>query len=108
MASTSPIQNWVKLAPTVPTRLHFTAYAIVNTPITDPTTKFTKTVQSLQFQVDKQDGAPVSKTFSILSERLAAEFNPYLADNQYTRFEFVIVKDGPGPTPPRIAQAIPL
>jgi hypothetical protein len=108
MAAVSPISNWVKLTPGVPTRLHFTDHAIKPVPITDPITKYTKTVESLQMQVDKQDGSPVSKTFSVLSERLAGELGPYLPDKRYTRFEFVIVKDGPGPTPPRIAQAIPL
>jgi len=108
MAAVSPISNWVKLTPGVPTRLHFTNHAIVKVPITDPLTKFTKTVESLQMLVDREGGSPVSKTFSVLSERLAGELGPYLPDKRYAKFEFVIVKDGPGPTPPRIAQAIPL
>jgi hypothetical protein len=104
----SPISNWVKLLPGIPIRVHFVDHAIVVRQIVDPVTKNQKSVESLQFTVDRLDGNPVSKNMSIVSERLAGEFGPFLTDKRYVKYEFVIVKDAAGPTPPRIAQSIPL
>lgn len=87
-------------------RLHFREYSVESRQITDPVFKVPRTVRSLLFLVDRVDGAPVDKTFSVVSEKLADEFWPYLEDGSFRLYEWVLVKDGPGFIPPRIARRL--
>ena len=84
--------------------LHFRDYRITERQITDPYFKTPRTVRSLLFLVDKEDGKPVDKTYSVVSEKLADEFQPYLEDGSYRNYEWCLVKDGAGFVPPRIAR----
>lgn len=102
------LDNWVRLEPGVRTRLHFKDHRISEREITDPYWKTARTVRSLLFLVDRQDGAPVDKTLSVTSERLASEFEPYLEGKAYTLYDWVLEKGPDKMTPPRIAQRIPL
>ena len=102
------IQNWVILPPGVEKRLRFSDHAIVTKQITDPVTKAPKTIEALEFTVTTQDGAPVSRKFSVVSQRLAGELGPYLVDKRYTRYEFTFMKDAPGTVPPRLVRAVPI
>ena len=100
--------NWVMLEPGTRTRIHLVDHQIVERKITDPFWKVEKTVRTLMFRVDRQDGAKVEKSLSITSERLASEFAPYLEGKAYVNYEWVLEK-GPGKLdPPRIAQRIVL
>lgn len=82
--------------------LHFREYRLASRVITDPYFKTARSVESLVFLVDRRDGIPVDKTFSVVSDRLAQEFEPYLADGSFRDYVWRIVKDAGGFTAPRI------
>ncbi len=90
------LSNYVALESGVPRRLHFTDDYLVDRDITDPDTKKTKRLKTLVFQVDEVDSEPASKTFSVVSSKLAAALQPYLKDHAYRGWDFVITKDGAG------------
>lgn len=98
------LDNWVKLPVGKTVCMHFREYTIVSRPITDPYFKTPRTVSSLVFLVDRVDGEAVDKTFSVVSEKLADEFEPYLEDGSFRAYEWCLVKDGEGFTPPRVAR----
>jgi hypothetical protein len=104
----SPISNWVILQPGVQKVLRFSDHRITTTVITDPITRGSKTVEALQFSVIEEDGSPVSRSFSVISQKLAGELGPYLVGNRYLSYRFTFIKDSPGPTPPRIASVVPV
>lgn len=97
------LDNWVKLEVGKPVELHFSQYRVTSRQITDPYFGTPRTVESLLFLVDRVDGEPVDKTFSVTSEKLAQEFEPYLEDGSYRDYIWTLVKDGPGFVAPRIA-----
>ena len=84
--------------------MHFREYRVTPRQITDPFFGTARTVKSLLFLVDEVDGAPVDQTFSVVSERLASEFEPYLADGSYRDYTWCLVKDVAGWTAPRVAK----
>ena len=98
--------NWVILKPGVEVRLHFKEYRITPRQIKDPFWKVDRTVGSLLFLVDKEDGKPVDKMFSVISQRLADEFEPYLEDGTFKDYVWTIVKGDNVMVPPRIAGRI--
>ena len=98
------LENWVKLPPGKTVCMRFSEYRVTPRQITDPYFKTPRTVESLIFLVSHVDGKPVDKTFSVLSEKLAQEFEPYLDDGTYKVYEWCLVKDGSGFTAPRIAR----
>lgn len=102
-----PIENFIVLEPGVGRSLHFRDHAIVDRVITDPVLKERRTVQSLLFYVDEEDGRVVDKTYSIVSQKHAAEFTGYLEGKRYRGYVFTIIKDAPGTVPPRIAKVVP-
>ena len=90
------LENYVKLTEGVPTRLHFSDHAIVTKTITDPLTHRAKEVKALELVVDRENGAVVSKSYSILSEKHAIDFARYLDNKSYRQFDFVITVYGKG------------
>ena len=84
--------------------MHFREYRVTSREIEDPYFKIQRMVSSLLFLVDRVDGEPVDKTFSVVSERLAAEFEPYLGDGSYRDYEWCLVKEGGEFSPPRVAK----
>lgn len=90
------LENYVKLLPGVPKRLHFTGGAIVEKQITDPLTKLAVTRRSLVFNVDREDGRLVDKTWSTLSDGLASQLKPELDSLAYRETEYVITQVGYG------------
>jgi len=103
----SPITNFVMLSPGVQKELHFSDHKIEPRVITDPLTKAQRKVESLLFIVDVEDGRSVSRTYSILSQKHAAEFTGYLEGKRYRDYVFTVVKDAPGTVPPRIVSVRP-
>jgi len=101
------IENFVKLLPGTAKRLHFKGHRVLSRQITDPILGAPVMRQSLVFDVDEEDGRPVSKMYSVVSERHAGEFAGYLPDRAYTRYTFTVIKDAPGTVPPRILEARP-
>jgi thiamine biosynthesis lipoprotein ApbE len=90
------LENYVLLETGIPTRLHFTDHRIERRLITDPQTGQPTTRNVLVFDVDKMDGRAVAAKYSIMAEKHAAQFEPYLADKMYTKYEFTIVRSGEG------------
>jgi len=76
--------------------MHFTDAYWIDREIADRETGKPKTIKSLVFYVDEADGVPVSRNFSILSEKLAAHMTPYLPDNEYRGYDFLITQMGEG------------
>ncbi|MEM2174372.1 MAG: hypothetical protein QXI58_01925, partial [Candidatus Micrarchaeia archaeon] len=59
---------------------------------------------TLVLTVDEEDNMKVSKQFSVVSQKLAAELEPFLLNNTYLNYDFIIIKDAPGPVAPRILE----
>ena len=101
------IENWIKLKVGVPKRMHFVNHAVESRRILDPVMNMTKDISSLVFAVDREDGAPVSKSFSVVSEKLAEELGVYLEGKRYVGSEFTFIKDAAGFVAPRIVSVEP-
>ena len=84
--------------------MRFREYQVTSREITDPFWKTPRKVESLLFLVDRVDGKPVDKTFSVVSEKLAQEFEPYLEDGSYKSYLWCLVKDAEGFVAPRVAR----
>lgn len=90
------LMNYIALETDVPTRMHFTDHYTVDREIWDKDLGKYKPVKSLVFWVDQLNGEPTARTFSVLSETLAAILRPYLPDHTYIDRDFVITKRGEG------------
>jgi hypothetical protein len=68
------LENYVKLVRNIEKvlRIKEGSFRIEARTITDPSTKIQKTVHAAAMDVYEEDGVPVTKTFSTLSEKLAA------------------------------------
>jgi hypothetical protein len=98
----------VILTPGVETRLRLSDHRIVTKQITDPVSKAPKTIEALEFTVTSQEGKPVSRSFSVASQKLAGELGPYLVDKRYQHYEFTFIKDAAGAVAPRLVRAVPI
>lgn len=90
------LQNYVRLQPGQPARLHFSHVEKMVKTITDPLTRRPKSVQSLEFSVDELNGQPVVSTYSIISDKHAQDFAPFLVGEKYRDYDFVITMTGQG------------
>jgi len=90
------LMNYVALAPGVPTRMHFTDDYYIDREIPDRETGKPKRIRSLVFWVDELEGEDVARTFSILSQKLAAHFDPFLKGKEYTHYDFIVTQIGDG------------
>ena len=64
--------------------------------ITDPLTGGPGSRNALVFDVDRMDGRPVGAKYSTMSEKHAAQFEPYLPDKRYRSYDFTIIRTGEG------------
>lgn len=90
------LMNYVQLFAGIPVRMHFTDDYLIKRDIEDKESGKTKRVESLVFQVDELDGEDVSRTFSILSQKLAAHFEPFLPNKRYREYDFIVTQIGDG------------
>jgi hypothetical protein len=90
------LQNYVELESGVPARMHFENATIVRKTITDPVTLQPASRNTLVFDVDTLDGRPVVSKYSIMAEKLANQFEPYLKDQSYLDYDFIITVTGEG------------
>ncbi len=91
------LTNYIRLSPGISARLHFTDDYIIERTIADKERPgMTKPIKSLVFQVDTYDSQDVARTFSIMSQKLAAVFKPYLKDKSYKLYDFIITEMGDG------------
>ncbi len=88
--------NYIALVPGVPTRMHFTDDYIIDREIADRESGRPKRIKSLVFQVDELNGEDVARTFSVLSQKLAAHFEPFLPDKRYGGYDFIVTQIGDG------------
>lgn len=102
------LMNYVSLGEGVPTRMHFTDSYYVEREVWDENFGRMKKVRSLVFWVDELGGEPAARTFSVLSKKLADLFDPYLVNNRFTEFDFVVTKKGEGFATEYTVQAIPV
>lgn len=93
---TGLLMNYVQLFPGVPARMHFTDDYMIDRAIREKESGKDKRVKSLVFQVDELDGADVNRTFSIMSQKLAAHFEPFLPGQRYLDYDFIVTKMGDG------------
>ena len=90
------LDNFVRLMEGIPKRLHFKDHTYATRRIRDPITGWEKTVRTLEFLVDYEDGVPVEKVFSVIQSKLEAALRPYLEGKRYRDYLFVITKIGSG------------
>jgi len=88
--------NYVVLEPGIKKSLHFKSHFLGPKEITDPASLHLKSVNTLEFQVDQEDGRAVDKAFSVTSEKLARQLAPFLPEREYVRHLFSITKSGSG------------
>jgi len=88
--------NYVRLVPGIPTRLHFTDHYYIDREIADRETGKPKPIRSLVLWVDELNGEPAARTFSILSQKLAAHLEPFLKNKEYTLYDFIVTQIGEG------------
>lgn len=90
------LMNYVALVPGVPTKLHFTDHYFIERVIADRETGKPKPIKSLVFWADELGGEDCARTFSVLSQKLAAHFEPFLKDKEYTKYDFILTQIGDG------------
>jgi len=90
------LRNFIEIEDGQHARLHLTDHDFVDKEIRDPLTMKPKIVTALYFQVDRLDGVPVSATWSIIQEKLAAMLEPWLKDHAYRDVEFIVTRRGLG------------
>ena len=83
--------NFVKLEPEKPKRLRVDKLWIEERVIRDPKAKITKRVRALVLHVIEEDGMPVDKLFSTLSEKLAQQLYALHLSGELYRRTLVIV-----------------
>lgn len=90
------LMNYIKLVAGIPTRMHFSDDYYIARTIADGETGKGKPVQTLVFWVDELEGEDCARTFSILSQKLGAHFEPFLRDKRYSRYDVIITQIGEG------------
>lgn len=98
------IKNWVKLEPGTRHRMHFTMYRITERTITDPFFDVPIKQSSIVFLVDRLDGKEVTLKFSVLSEKVADELDPYLEDGTFRDYEWTFEKPADITAAPRVTR----
>ena len=96
LTATNLLMNYIALVPGMPTRMHFTDDYYIEREIADKETGKPKRIRSLVFWVDELNGEDCARTFSILSQKLAAHFEPFRKDKEYTRYDFIVTQIGEG------------
>lgn len=94
--ATNLLMNYIALVSGVPTRMHFTDDYYVDRVIADKETGKPKRIKGLVFWVDELGGEDCARTFSILSQKLAAHFEPFIKNKEYIRYDFIVTQIGDG------------
>jgi len=76
--------------------MHFSEHRILTKTITDPASGKAKPIQALEFDVDELNGSPVAAVYSTVSQKHANDFGPYLPNQRYRAYDFVITMSGTG------------
>lgn len=100
--------NYVKINPGDRVVMRFDNYSTHAPQIKDPALGFSKTVNTLVMHVSELNGQPADTIFSITSQALQGEMQPYLDQEKYKRYRFTITKDSGAYSAPRILSAMPV
>ena len=87
-------RNWLVLKEGVPVRVHIIDWNVAERTIRDPQFKVEKPVEGLVLLVDRVDGLPDLRTWSVLHQGLRSELEVYLQSGRYRNYEFVVTKLG--------------
>ena len=90
------LMHYIQLAPGVPTRMHFTDDYVITRTILEKESGKDKTITGITFWCDELNGEPAARTFSILSQKLAAHFEPFRKGKEYQKYDFIITQMGDG------------
>lgn len=101
------LANYIKLEDGQTEVLHFKGHELQERLIRDPLTSTEKTVRVLVMFVDQRGGAAVDTIFSIVSDKLATQFGPFLERERYKNYLFAITRRGKGFTTDWEIQATP-
>jgi len=102
-----PLGNWVMLETGKPERLHFVGHILTVRDITDPSTLRTVPRNVAVFDVDELNGNRVVAQFSVMSEKLYGQLEPYIKDKTYGDYDFTLTKVGSGFTTSYSVQVTP-
>lgn len=90
------IDNWVRFEDGVTHTMLLDDHDIVEKVIKDPVTGKARTRRSLTFEVVELDGLTGHWAWSILSAKLAAQFEPYLGEQKYRGRRVRVTQSGTG------------
>jgi len=92
------LDNYVKLVTDVETVLRIREGSFRYEPrtVTDPKSKLAKTVRAAVLDVTEENGRPVTKTFSTLSDKLATTLNTMALNGDLYRYRVGITRVGEG------------
>ncbi|OGN97561.1 MAG: hypothetical protein A2Y89_06760 [Chloroflexi bacterium RBG_13_51_18] len=90
------LMNYIQLQAGVPTRMHFSDDYVIERTILERESGKEKIVTSLVFWCDELNGEPAARTFSILSQKLRAHFEPYRKGKKYADYDFIVTGMGSG------------
>lgn len=88
--------NYVPLYPGVPVRMHFSDDYLVTRTIQEKESGHPKEITGRVYWVDELEGEATARSFSVLSQKLAAHLEPFRKDKQYLKYDFIITKIGDG------------
>ena len=100
--------NYVKLKPGDTAVMRFDNFTTHAPQVKDPVLGFSKTVNALVMHVSELNGRPADTVFSIVSQTLQGEMQPYLDQEKYKRYRFTITRESGSYTAPRILSAVPV
>jgi len=90
------LQSYVELKPGVPSRMHFVEHWVETISPTDPLLGRALPKRRLRFAVDELNGQAVTTYYSTMSQKHAADFEPYLPDKKYRSYDFIVTLSGSG------------
>jgi len=90
------LANYIRSVPGVTLRMHFTDDYWIDRSIQDKESGKLKRIRSLVFWVDELNGQDCARTYSVMSEKLAAALTPYLPDKGYLPYDFLVTQLGDG------------
>jgi hypothetical protein len=102
------LENYVILKNDTPSRLHFYDHSFQRRTITDSSTGLPSLRNVLVFEVDRLDFRPVVAKLSIMAEKFAGQFEPYLEGKAYRDYEFIVTQRGDGYLRSWTVQVVPL
>ena len=76
--------------------------------VQDPVLKMSKDVKVLALHVIELAGQPANTIFTVLSDKLQKELDPYIAGEKFLRYRFVITRGTGAYDSPRISSAVPV